>query len=232
MVEAGLLPCSRRMARGAVLAHASAMNVVGCVASVTCAGGITVLGSGFVTARASQPGVGGIEGEIANVVIEGLGIKRDDVEGSSLVLRVTAFALASDAIEPTMMPLFPRHVVTDVFMTGHAQRGLLLLAEPRVTLPALLLVLRVCSNDRAGHDQPLHGVRLRVSDGRADDEDHRGSREVPWALHSMRSLSPGERYAGPARQYIWTATTWIPIATSIIQNRGTCTTCHNANMRS
>ncbi len=109
-----------------------------------------------MTAGARQLFVGAAEFEIGQFMVKGFRVKHQDIGLTTFVIGMAMAAFATDHQGAESVKAgFPVQVCGDKFVAGETKISLFAFFERFVTALALLLILSMRLNQRAGHDELL-----------------------------------------------------------------------------
>jgi hypothetical protein len=199
VIEMRVGPSGFGMAIGAVRTEVAAMNVVLHVAGVTFGlGGVIRLVLVEVAVDAHGLGVLAEQREVAQVVIEVVGIEAKNVVVAALVLGVAGGAFGTgDGLLLAVKAAARCDVLRHVLVTLETQPVLQIARERRVARGAHCFRFGMRDGDRARHDEPFKRAHLCVGDARhagtrnANDRTppSLGSHEPTFRIESRRAPS-------------------------------------------
>jgi len=93
------------------------VRVIFVVAVIACGMRVAIFGVLFMTCGASQPYVRAFQGEVGLTVIEGIGIKMDDIGAAANMIRMADFAgELLDVVDAPMKSQLSVDILRDLFM--------------------------------------------------------------------------------------------------------------------
>ncbi len=145
------------MAFAAGLRELPAVHIVGLVAADAAGGSLAPCLSLFVTCVTFERGMGAVEREVGESVVELSPAQLNDVSLASLVLRMARAALPGAGVgHEAVITLVQPHVGGDILVAIEAQRGLRSRIGTVVAVGAVLLLLDMRLRQFAGHQQRLY----------------------------------------------------------------------------
>lgn len=164
VIEVGMAPGSRVVARAAIAAELAFVRLLFLVAVHAFRRGLPIGLPGNVTARASDAGMRIPQGEIRTIVVKLTATQFNYVRAATEMLGVAPAALRGrDAREMSVIAALRRNVRGDVLVAVQTQARLALAVAAVVAERALLLVFRMGIGELARHEQRLrvHGTTSR-----------------------------------------------------------------------
>src|SRR5207253_4908114 len=157
VIEASALPGLLPVAVGTRLAQATVVGIYRLVTGDAGRRRVAVLRLRGVALDARHPLVRAFEAEVGDGMVEDLAIQQHDIDIPALMVRVTVPAFGALHVPAAAMePAARGQVGGDLVVTVQAEGALSGLVKRLVAARALLLILGVALDERAGHEELLH----------------------------------------------------------------------------
>jgi len=154
VIESGGLPSIGIVAVAAGRSELPAVGIIVFMATVAIGGCFGMAGGGLMTTGAALRTVSADQRKIRQFVIEEVDLQADDVGGSTLVFRMTLFAVGGACLDVApVKPVCRCQIQCDWLVAFEAQAPLRSRVKEIMARAALFLDVRVVLDDRSGHDQ-------------------------------------------------------------------------------